>query len=558
MHSASKDILRTALPLIGAAVFFVLSSPVDVIVALAVGACLPVYVRCEPVLASHFVLKFATFVVRLIFCGLLLLLCVFFHNKVFIRNAWSRYGLAFVILGTLSTWFGSLLWQSNDALAGGQSAHSVCDQCGANISQGDPDCLYLNTTLYQAGWMVGPYLTPILVQFLLLALQMLVGMLLAMENPRQDESGSYGDHNTQSVLTSLYRKYAQFLKDNLDTGEEPHLNHGFHDNFGVSGSGRFELRLTAAEHVQPTSGYQTTRKIPVSVVHQLRQRAIGIQEVLRELLENEEESSTRRRNPHQNLGDINRDAESLQSQNSDARAHIDVTDDVIAGSGPRSAFSFPTVLLPLVYNLLYIVLTAVAFNGGGNQEVWKTVYLIFRLGYKTAMNVACICGFAFSGSLKPKFRKFTGLELMLILTTSGYSLKLCLKTMAVFHKYLAPDVQDPDKDDALDLVNAVLNIVSVCLQTVFLCHAGRVTRPDPDRGVSTRFRAVLLYLALSNFVTWINDSFIVYQNYDSLTPHQGHFFGKGVWPKMYYVLFPLGLFFRFNSACLFLQIFLGY
>jgi len=109
-----------------------------------------------------------------------------------------------------------------------------------------------------------------------------------------------------------------------------------------------------------------------------------------------------------------------------------------------------------------------------------------------------------------------------------------------------------------------LNMIQICTQLLIYANAKHYQIPTAKReGNANRIRqlcrdkccphvarAVVWYFALSNFVLWVENSFI--ETRSSVTSWQKYYFEN--WPVVYNIFNPMSLVFRFNSALLFWKI----
>lgn len=538
---AARQILRTALPLIGIVGFFTLGISIDFLLILAMGHCVRTYVRCDVSNMAHFLLKLMLHVCRLLFSGAAMLFCVFFHNRVFHKSRRSRYALVVIMSGTLSIWFSTLLWQSREALSSSEGYSLNCSL--DNPDTRDLHCLHTNSSLFLSAKAASPFLSP-LVEFLLLVLNVIGNMFVGMAGDQDNEGrlqteGNIIDreatsdvHVSQQVsdrMADIFRETEGYLKRLLSR----HHGSGTSDS---NDSTPNQLTFYTEPFFEIDKLRNMTRPSSEDCEHQLYPLALEIQKQVKDLCR-----------------DVDRDVSGHVTAEGTRNGNFH-DDDVASNTATDIAsLSSPITLLPVLFNLLFIALSAVTYGKPARElATWKPLYMAFKLLYKVVHVVVCLLGFSLSADLEPLQRDFSGLEFTLMLTTSGNTLMLFFSMIAIAVHGIK------ESWEWLTISKTVINTVAVFLQICFLCHAARLRVPRGHRSQSySGFRMVLLYLALCNFVTWIADSFIIFKDYERLTGTENEYFSHSQWVRMYSVTHPLTLFFRFYSFVIFVQIYFG-
>ena len=236
-------------------------------------------------------------------------------------------------------------------------------------------------------------------------------------------------------------------------------------------------------------------------------------------------------------------------------------ENVVAESMPDSTNSSSSkifILISVITNVVYVVLSILIFIGykfkkSQTNILQSQVYNDFFVVYAIVYNLFCIIGCAVGIQSCRKFRHqpthTSFLEYLLLFSTSGVLLQSFKRLMA----FAANDVTS--RWVSAYCMLEVLDILQALLQIVLYYNAKDVKLQiinDGEQPVSSTrvvvFKNIMLVISISNFATWISDSFLLPEMSTSITP-TNYFIEQ--WPVFDNVANPILIFFRFNSALLF-------
>ncbi len=587
----SRDIsafLQKAVPLVGLVSFYILGSFEDILAILSYGYCMPTFCHCGPETAFYYVITLMSHLVRLCFMGGAMLFCVYFHNKVFVRCVASRYVLMFIMLGALSVWFTTVLFQTTHTVTPppGEVIRRDCPAPPGNHSNmvSHWQCLYLNTSLFFAMSDASTYLTPMTIQFLLIVAQMVItlffGALGKDERRVLDDVFGDADRGLEAFLAqsrdhpdccsvalvhdpdgeSLPRSgttgQQEGTRNENDSGSvtqvilEPCSNGEAHDS---------DSPLACAARPRDVRPKQTRRRprdavlypdhVTDELTNELKTMLLSLAKDLRPLADKPVSPQGGQREVR--AGD---EAENRHLDDPEARGRHGNRPGSYLATGYERSLTSPVLFPALLLNLLYITLSCMVYLGKHKKHsTMVDFYFSFKIIYRIIFIVVCLAGFAYARSLKVCKNEIGGLEKMLIFSSTGVSLIFFLAAIADMDKVIQPG---GDMTPLRAITGRGLNLIDVYLQMAFLCLGSRMTDAGRQSQDQFRFRMVNLYLALSNFTLWIIDSFLVYNAYSVLGSVEREFYGGQNWTAMCLLFRPFTLFLRFNSAIVFLQIYL--
>ncbi len=284
---------------------------------------------------------------------------------------------------------------------------------------------------------------------------------------------------------------------------------------------------------------------------------------------------------------------------SDHRQLLDALQDEDIGRGSRDTHPegntprriSPCVLLGILFNLLFITVGFVTYIPS-DYRIWVFVYAWLKITHRLPSIVLSIVGFHCSRNFQSRFHEFHGLELMIILTTFGnafyfvfsviagissldesthndtvgfidpekhsYSSRQIFNATGLLTPHASHDDQVPSNTQiAFLLVSQCSNLIENLLQTAFMIHAARVSGRQCRSSLAyVLFRVSVVYLALCNLATWINNSFVEFAEGSRLSEMEESYYGREWWGVVFHVTMPFMLFYRFNSFIVFMEIFL--
>jgi len=216
------------------------------------------------------------------------------------------------------------------------------------------------------------------------------------------------------------------------------------------------------------------------------------------------------------------------------------------------------IIISIVINIVYLVLTILVFVGNKSNQLpqithelqtYDNVFTLYSVLYDLFSIICCAAGITLCRRFRRQHSHTSFLEYLLLFATSGVLLQSIKRIIA-----LGVNGETSDWISAYYMVE-VLDIVQALLQIVFYYYAKDVKLQLTDDGGhadSLRrlavFKNIVVVIAITNFATWISDSFVLPEMGASVTPSS---YVIQQWPVFDNVVTPITIFFRFNSALLF-------
>ncbi len=665
-----RQVLRMALPLIGIVLFFIIGSFNSLLIIASMASCLDTYYRCSTETVLRYVGNIFYHSFRFVFMGLVMLFCMFFHKRKFVKCASARYFLIVVLSTVLSLWFETMMYEARKLFRGQQQPIN----CSFPLDEEeDILCLHENNTIYNLHASTIPFLVPINIEYFLLVSEVIIHLYFGMTrlpSPRRESNHdlkSVTEWLAQGIPQSLQQYGAQeesssgisspssterILKEcvsghpssqslatfppstSSDEGGVESLIDSCERTPLLSGSNGRAVRKRHKRYdaLSPAGVSTTPRSISPGIdltgshldlgrhfsliqnLHRLDQYLVS-QGESRELsadLQAKVESArghlrtfstqlylcslngTRAGDPVQGAGmaETNSAHASQVSEEHDRHTSLSNREDTYTTTAGTSAVTnreddnprppqqapppkmSPCILFSILFNLLFITLGFVTYVPG-DQSTWIAVYIALKIIHRTPWLIACVVGFRLTKEFQSKFHDFKGIELMIILTTVGNSFFYVFTSVAAVAAlfgenktasallYLGADHEDHHEAPVTipmvwaHLISQNGNLIVSLLQTAFMIHAARVSgRAMQGTPQYVLFRLIVLYLAMCNLATWINDSFIEFAETTHLSGLQEEYYGADAWDVIYHITMPFTLFYRFNSFILFMEIFL--
>ncbi|XP_021368551.1 uncharacterized protein LOC110460139 [Mizuhopecten yessoensis] len=204
--------------------------------------------------------------------------------------------------------------------------------------------------------------------------------------------------------------------------------------------------------------------------------------------------------------------------------------------GRRTACQLVTQILSIVLGLAFTVCYVAIAMGIGNTDNIQYVAQIYELTLKILMMLSIFVGFFClvnyctpdnsSQALKSR-------EYVYLLSAFGLF-------MLHIGKGIGGDVSPNTTSYTLLFYTSILSLFQDYLQVVFLLHANRCKKSDPRSNIDL-LESVLILTMISNFILWLNDSFLIseFQNTRILQNEP--------WDLMYEYLLPIAVFYRYTS-----------
>lgn len=207
-------------------------------------------------------------------------------------------------------------------------------------------------------------------------------------------------------------------------------------------------------------------------------------------------------------------------------------------------------------NILFLILAFLPLlsRGSLNPGHVKNVFLYYSTVYYCLVLLVNILGFVVARDfpLRRSRSIFQGLDYLLLISACGpFAFNLLSLVVIIFQ----PDVlQTHNLELGPSLLLQFSNLLEVYVQIPFCFFSGRVMALNSNgtrRPRAKYFQAVIIYLAVSNAILWIVNSFAT--TYNGKNVYYASYFFKEVWEIINSCVLPLTLFFRFNSSLLLLK-----
>ena len=229
-----------------------------------------------------------------------------------------------------------------------------------------------------------------------------------------------------------------------------------------------------------------------------------------------------------------------QGANAHVPAHVPQTRcDCVKTSLAYAAL--PTVT---AFSLGFLILGVLSFWYDNENRVYLYVFMCYRSGYWLLLSLVALIGYAFSRRFPSERMNPKVFQYFVILSGFGPIVQSVLTTVG----YLMSDtVLIPT---GMFFTDAVTNIIQIFTQVVFYAHIKSIQIRAERELRDKRLLFVIWCFVVCNTALWIEDSFL--ETHNSETNWEKNYIDK--WPIIYNIVNPLAIFFRFNSAVLFLNV----
>ena len=173
--------IRRAMPVIGIIIFFLLSSPMELMYAAAHITCMSTFRRCSVGILSLYITSVTRHILKFFFMSISMAFCVRFYNRVCIRCTYVHYALVTMVVACIAIWFQTTLKECTRVLE--IDIHLQCDSPLSNIS--GILCMHENTSFYNTLNDWDRYTEPLLVEFFLLVIEMLLHLFSATRSAQK-------------------------------------------------------------------------------------------------------------------------------------------------------------------------------------------------------------------------------------------------------------------------------------------------------------------------------------------------------------------------------------
>jgi len=213
------------------------------------------------------------------------------------------------------------------------------------------------------------------------------------------------------------------------------------------------------------------------------------------------------------------------------------------------------IMISVIINIFYVVATILLFVNyvediEGERQRYDDDFSVTEIVYDSLSVICCLVGIMSSYSFSKMQHTHTAfLEYLLLFATSGVLFK-SIKRLLVF--VINSETFKWRKKvycsaECLDMVQVLSQIV------LYYCAKDVKLPTNADRNASSRlrvavFKNIMVVMSITNFATWLSDSFLLPEISKSITPSS---FEVDPWPVFDNVVIPIIIFYRFNSALLF-------
>jgi len=218
------------------------------------------------------------------------------------------------------------------------------------------------------------------------------------------------------------------------------------------------------------------------------------------------------------------------------------------------------ILISVIINIVYLVLTILLFIGEKSvndgpyikdqSQTYNNIFAVYSVGYEMFSITCCIVGIHSCRTFKRHRSHTSFLEYLLLFATSGVLFQ-SIKRLVAFAVRNA-------SDNELNIVYYLLEFLDMTqalLQIVFYYYAKDVKLRTTNNGGRADsptkvfvLKCTMVVISITNFATWISDSFLLPELSTSVTPSE---YSIEQWPVFDNVVTPIVIFFRFNCALLF-------
>ena len=214
-------------------------------------------------------------------------------------------------------------------------------------------------------------------------------------------------------------------------------------------------------------------------------------------------------------------------------------------------------MIAVFINIVYLVLSILVFIGYKSHrrpeimielQRFHDVFAVYSIIYEACSIGCCAVGIQVCRKFRRVHSHTSFLEYLLLFATSGVLFQSLKRIVAFATNSSSDSISAYYILEFLDMVLALLQIV-----LYYWAKDVKVQLTSADGHADslfkvTVFKNIMVVIAITNFATWISDSFLLPEMSTSITP-SSYFIEQ--WPVYDNVVTPITIFFRFNSALLF-------
>ncbi|XP_033748972.1 uncharacterized protein LOC117333675 [Pecten maximus] len=208
--------------------------------------------------------------------------------------------------------------------------------------------------------------------------------------------------------------------------------------------------------------------------------------------------------------------------------------------GRRTACQLISLMISLSLGIGHAIIYVAMAMGIGEIDKMRYITEVYELTLKVMIMFAIFAGFFCLVQYCTPDVSSKGLK------TRDYV--YLLSAFGLFMMHLAETIGgnvSSGRTATILMYTSIFSIFQDYLQVVFLLHASRCKKADPRTNIDL-LESILIFIFISNFIFWFNDSFLISEFAVNRILEHGSF-SKDLQKTVYHVLLPVTVFFRFTS-----------
>ena len=252
--------------------------------------------------------------------------------------------------------------------------------------------------------------------------------------------------------------------------------------------------------------------------------------------------------------DINGDGTTDQRFHTNARSPGDGGEDIhhrsrcsvgrqtLPETTRASSSVYITIILAVVLSMPLLVGVIYAINVRENPKTMSLVLAAVRLVFVSVYFIAVIASYKLletNCERNNKMKNLSGKEYISILCSGG---AVGFLTFVLLAGFLQRD-ENYIQTVRISVVECVLNIVCIYLQTVLIIHSDQCEKSSSN----TKLENLFAFLSVLNIVLWFMDSYASSHHIKTYRAEHA-FYGTMYWSVIVEIVFPFTIFYRFHSS----------
>lgn len=552
-----RHIIKDQLVLIGIVFFYVLSVFMDALTIIAYAVCLSEEAAHHQDRIYSYSCIIVNRLLKIISMAFLVSFAVTFRHTRFVRHLVTvRYILMFLLSATLIMWLDNFAHDFKHGFHGEDPVENMCINRTKLSFVFSPKMVTEKVDdIFGVLPVISPYFYPVNIEFALLVLEIVAHLFFSIHLARSNDSP------VEAPSPAL-----------TDESDSSHNNGEPQDQVVLDSS--VEVRIPdATTESEQGDGTQHVQDGPLLPAEADEPEAAGPSSQVTEVIASEEGGE-----PEDQDGDSEHDETELKVEDAD-QAHDSGNDphnvndrtpllaphessvnrgnDVVIEVPPQDQLIeaeqfwpriysqltiFFTAIISVVINVLYILLALLtSYQLVNDEETFLCVYHGLNLFLNFAQVIAIYIALYHCETFQSRYKPFSGLEMLVVLSSGGSYLNIFLTLMAI-----ADTVHPGDTTNAIYFARQFVHAMSIYVQTAFMLNVSRVEAPEHSHRQKTIVKQVLLFSAVCNISIWIFDSFISFNDHHMQDSVQQQYFGDA-WMIIAHTIQPFRIFYRFNS-----------